>query len=225
MVDVTRVLQMTFGAVLGLVSVFPSSDVPLLIRLLTLIAALLVVAHGADLLPKSGPKRRQEALQQVVTAFHLVLGVAMGIVCVLPSPDATMRLRVPALFVALVLVARASSPATWTPVRAVPAGATGATLDDVLGPEELPIGEDGSPVPFEPAAEPDPLVVGYPQTSPVVADRTRVAVPALLVSLAAWLGLALLAQRELSALGVLSFFAMFGLFTSGWRTLTVSAPA
>lgn len=223
-VDATRVLQMIFGAVLGLVSVFPSSDVPLLIRLLTLVAALLVVAHGAELLPSTGSQPRQRTARQLAPAVDLLLGVAMGFVCVLSAKFATMPLRVPALFVALVLVARATSPGTWAGVRPAPVGEPDGSLDDLLAPEEqLVIGEDGSPLLPEAPAEPDPVVTGYPQTTPTMADRTRVTIPAIQVALATWLGLALLAQEHVSTLAVLSFAAMFWLFASGWRTLTAKA--
>jgi hypothetical protein len=215
---------MIFGAVLGLVSVYPSSDVPVAIRVLTLIAALLVVAHGADLLPKGTPRAKEEAVRQVLSGFQLLLGIAMGFVCVLPTPDATMTLRVPALFTALVLVATATNPEAWLGPRRRPVRT--ASFEEAFEGMGERIGDDGLPVdatllPMVEAEEepPPPEPTSYPQTSPVVQDRTRLAVPAVLVALAAWLGLALLAQPEPSGLAWLSFLAMFGLFTAGWRRL------
>lgn len=199
------------GVIGAFIALFPVTDLSLSIRLLLFALSLLAVGNGSVGGRESAVRDRDETLRWVSATFQVVLGVALGLVAVLPKSEATMSLRVPALFTALVLVGRIAAPSPRRRAVDVDLVALEAGEDVLLGRDGTP--EDQLP-PVEAAAK------SYEQVGPVVADRNRLAVPALAVVLAMWLGLGLLSQPRVSPLGGLAWVAMFRLFWIGWQRLT-----
>ena len=174
---------------------------------------------GADALPRSAPTAAPSlrpdsvaGVSLVGPSLLLVLGAALGAATQM-SPQAAMSLRVPSLFAALFMVAqglyevdRIRRERPRPTAGAGPVGeATSGGLADGIGaaPSARPVYQASAPAPAAPPS------------------KARAAIPALLMGLAAWLGLAVLGGAGDAAipLSVLATLSAFLLFAIGWQVL------
>jgi len=141
----------------------------------------------------------------------LVLGAALGAATQM-SPAAAMGLRVPALFAALFMVAQGLYEVERVRRRRPPSG------DGTAGTAASGDGVDGLTAGMETAR---PMYRATAPTAAASRDKARAAIPALLMGLAGWLGLAVLsgAGNDAVPLSVLATLSAFLLFAIGWQVL------